>query len=153
MMGATSQALSPVIVKGVRKGSRWYRSMSVPPLTLAAIRQPAFLFEADGRIAEANDLAEALAGRPLGDCTAADVIAISGSAARTERRSFRPSCPRTGRSQARRRSIVPLAITASDGRAVHVLATASPLRDGERRHRRALRLAGRHRTQAGGDGD
>ncbi|MEN6517688.1 MAG: ATP-binding protein [Methanospirillum sp.] len=100
------------------------------PLTLAAIRQPAFLFEVDGRIAAANDLAEALAGRPLRDCTAADVIAIL----RVRRPDGTPIVPAelsVSRALAGEEAIdVPLAITASDGRTVHILATASPLRDG-----------------------
>jgi PAS domain S-box-containing protein len=101
------------------------------PLTLAAIRQPAILFEADGRISAANDLAEALAGRPLRDCTAADVIAVL----RVRRPDGTPVVPTelsVSRALAGEEAIdVPLAITASDGRAVHVLATASPLRDGD----------------------
>ncbi|HIH04166.1 MAG TPA: PAS domain S-box protein [Methanoregulaceae archaeon] len=101
------------------------------PLTLAAIRQPAFLFEADGRISAANDLAEALADRPLGDSTAADVIAVL----RVRRPDGTPVVPTelsVSRALAGEEAIdVPLAITASDGRAVHVLATASPLRDGD----------------------
>ncbi len=104
--------------------------MSAPPLTLAAIRQPAFLFEADGRIAVANDLAEALAGRPLRDCTAADVIATLG-VRRPDGTPVVPAELPEYRALAGEEAIdLPLAITASDGRAVHVLATASPLWDG-----------------------
>ena len=63
-------------MKVVRIGFRWHRSISAPPLSLAAIRQPAFLYGPDGRIAEANDLAEALVGRSLAGRTTVAVIAI-----------------------------------------------------------------------------
>ncbi len=105
--------------------------MSAPPLSLAAIRQPAFLYGPDGRIAKANDLAEALAGRTLTGCTAADIIAIFGDRHR-DGTLFTPDELPPSRALAGEEAIdVPLSITTSDGRTVHVLATASPLRDGD----------------------
>ncbi len=43
-----SQSLLHVAVNVVRIARRWPHAMSVPPLSLAAIRQPAFLYGADG---------------------------------------------------------------------------------------------------------
>ncbi len=105
--------------------------MSVPPLTLAAIRQPAFLLQADGRVASANDLAEALAGRPLAGLTAAEVIAIL-RLCRPDGTPIVPAELPACRALAGEEAVdVPLAVTASDGRPVHVLAAASPLLDGD----------------------
>ncbi|MEN6517984.1 MAG: ATP-binding protein [Methanospirillum sp.] len=105
--------------------------MPAPPLSLAAIRLPAFLYGPDGRIAAANDLAEALAGRPLTGCTAADIIAIFGERHR-DGTVFAPDELPPSRALAGEEAIdVPIAVTTSDGRTVHALATASPLRDGD----------------------
>ncbi len=104
--------------------------MSVPPLSLAAIRQPAFLYGPDGRIAAANDLAEALAGRPLAGCTAADIVAIFGHR-RPDGRPFAPEELPASRALAGEEAIdTSFAVTAPDGRTLHVLATASPVSGG-----------------------
>ena len=99
-------------------------------LPLAAIRQPAFLYGSDGRITVANDLAEALAGRPLAGCTAADIIAIFGNR-HPDGTPFTPDELPPSRALAGEEAIdVPIAITDGDGRPLHILATASPIRDG-----------------------
>ncbi len=101
-----------------------------PQLPLSAIRQPAFLYGRDGRITAANDLAEALAGRPLVGCSAADVIAIFGNR-RLDGTLFVPEELPPSRALAGEEAIdVPITVTAADGRTVHILATASRIRDG-----------------------
>ena len=101
----------------------------VPPLSLAAIRQPAFLYGPDGRIAEANDLAEALAGRSLAGCSAADIIAIFGNRHPGGRR-FVPEELPPSRALAGEEAVdIPITVTAADGRTVHILVTASPIRE------------------------
>ena len=106
--------------------------MPALPLTLAAIRQPAFLYDADGRIAEANQEAEALAGRPLAGCSLADAIGIfdlrhpDGTALAP---SDLPACRVLAGGVA---VDIPFRVTASDGLTLHVLATASPLGAGDR---------------------
>ena len=105
--------------------------MNQPPLTLAAIRQPAFLFGPDGRIAEANDLAETLAGRPLAGCTPADIIAIFGNR-HPDGTPFTPEELPPSRALAGTEALdIPITVTAADGRTVHILATASPIREGD----------------------
>ena len=100
-----------------------------PPLSLAAIRQPAFLYTPDGRIAAANDRIEALAGRPLAGCSAADIIAHFGHR-HPDGRQFVPEELPPTRALAGEEAIdVPIEITAADGRTVHILATASPIRE------------------------
>ena len=105
--------------------------MPVPALTLAAIRQPAFLWGVDGRVAEANDRAEALAGGPLAGMAAADVIARFS----VRRRDGSPVMPRAlpaALALAGEEAVdVPFTITVAGGWTLHVLATASPLRDGD----------------------
>ncbi len=97
---------------------------------LAALRQPAFLYGSDGRITVANDLAEALAGRPLAGFTAADIVAIFGNR-HPDGRTFTPEELPPSRALAGEEAIdVPIAITDGEGRPRHVLATASPIRDG-----------------------
>jgi PAS domain S-box-containing protein len=104
--------------------------MPAPPLTLAAIRQPALLYDADGRIVEANGPADALAGRPLAGRSAADALGIFGIRS-PDGALFEPSDLPATRVLAGGEAVdVPFTVTAADGRTVHVLATASPLRDG-----------------------
>ena len=50
--------------------------MPTPSVPLDAIRQPAVLYDADGRIVATNDLADALAGRPLVGLSAPEVTGI-----------------------------------------------------------------------------
>ncbi len=102
--------------------------MSASPLPLDAIRQPAILWSADGRIAGANDLAETLAGRPLAGCTAPDLVATlvprtPGGALLAP--GELPAARALGGEEGVR---VPLAITAADGAPAQVFATASPIR-------------------------
>ena len=49
----------------------------MPPssVPLDAIRQPAFVYAAEGRIVAANSPIQALAGRSLAGCTAANILA------------------------------------------------------------------------------
>ena len=104
---------------------------SVPPLSLAAIRQPAFLYGSDGRIAEANDLAEGLAGRPLAGCSAVDIIAIFGNRHPDGSR-FTPETLPPSRALAGEEAVdVPIVVTVAGGRVLHILATASPIIDGD----------------------
>ncbi len=106
-------------------------AMTVPPHILAAIRQPAFLWGADGRVAAANDLAEGLAGRPLAGCTPAEIVALFR--ARTPGgEPLSPAKLPASRALAGEEVVnLPMAITAADGRVVRLLVTASPLRDGD----------------------
>ncbi len=130
-MEALSQSLLSVAVKVVSITLRWPHAMSAPPLSLAAIRQPAFLYGADGTIAEANDLAEALACRPLTGCTAADVIATFSNR-QPDGTPFVPGALPPTRALAGEEQVdVPMVVTAADGRDLHLLVTASPIRDGD----------------------
>ncbi len=125
-----SQSLLPVAVNVVRIAPRWPHAMPAPPLSLAAIRQPAFLYDAGGRIAEANDLAEALAGRPLAGCSAADIIAHFGNRHPDGTR-FTPDTLPPSRALAGEEAVdIPITVTAADGRTLHILASASPIRNG-----------------------
>jgi PAS domain S-box-containing protein len=104
--------------------------MLAPPLPLGAIRQPAFLYSADGRIAAANDRAEALAGRPLGGLSLAAAIGIFDVRAPDGTPLPAAHLP-AARALAGEEAVdVPLVVTAVAGRTVHVLATAAPIRDG-----------------------
>jgi PAS domain S-box-containing protein len=105
--------------------------MPDPSPLLAAIRQPAFLYGPDGTIAEANDRAEALAGRPLAGRSLAAVVGIF------DIRSLNGGTPLLAADMPVSRALageeeidVPIAVTAADGRRVHVLAAASPIRNG-----------------------
>ncbi len=96
---------------------------------MAAIRQPALLYSSDGRVAAANDRAEALAGRPLAGCSVADVVGVFDARAPDGTR-FVPGEFPASRALAGEATVdAPLAVTAADGRTVHVLASASPLAD------------------------
>lgn len=104
--------------------------MPAPPLTLAAIRQSAFLYDADGTIAEANERAEALAGRPLAGSTAVAVVGILDIRSRNGAL-LEPSDLPALRALAGAEAVdVPLTVTGADGRTVHVLITASSIRAG-----------------------
>ncbi len=105
--------------------------MIVPPHVLAAIRQPAFVYRPEGIVEAANDHAEALAGGPLAGTTPADLVA---------RLSIRhhdgtPLLPRElppARALRGEEAVdVPLTVTTADGRTVHILATSSPIVDGD----------------------
>jgi PAS domain S-box-containing protein len=105
--------------------------MSVPPYSLAAIRQPALMYGPNGRVAAANDLAEALAGRQLAGLSDAEVI-------RTFRHRWPDGTPLplaelpAHRAFAGEEAVdVPLVITVADGRELDILATASPVREGD----------------------
>lgn len=104
--------------------------MSVPPLSLAAIRQPAFLYDATGRIAEANDLAEALAGRTLGGHTLAAVVDLFDPRSPDGSPLLAGDMP-SARALAGEEAIdVPITIRAADGRILHVLVTDAPILNG-----------------------
>ena len=104
--------------------------MPVPPLSLAAVRQPAFLYDADGRIAEANDLAEALAGRPLAGRTLAAVVGIFDIRSPDGTPLLAADLPAVRALAGEEAVDVPLVVRAADGRTLHVLATAAPIRNG-----------------------
>ena len=104
--------------------------MPAIPLPLAAIRQPAFLYGPDGRIAEANDLAEALAPGRLAGSSVDDTIRIFGHR-RPDGTSLSPAELPAGRALAGEEVVdLRLLVTAADGRTLDVLASASPIRDG-----------------------
>jgi PAS domain S-box-containing protein len=104
----------------------------MPPLSvpLAAIRQPAFLYDAGGRIAEANDPAEALAGRPLAGRSASDLVEIFDLRS-PDGTPFRAADLPATRALAGEETVedAQLAVRSADGRTTHVLSSASPLRD------------------------
>ncbi len=105
--------------------------MPAPPLSLAAIRQPAFLYDAGGRIVEANDLAEALAGRPLAGRTLAAMVGLFDIHSPDGSPLLAADMP-AGLALAGDEAVdVPLVVRAADGRTVHILATASPILDGD----------------------
>ena len=105
--------------------------MPLPSVPLDAIPLPALLYGDDGRIAAANDLAEALAGRKLAGCSAADVVRafrhrhVDGSPLAPE------ELPASRVLAGEEVAWVPLSITAADGRTIEILATASPVRNGD----------------------
>ncbi|MEN6342669.1 MAG: PAS domain S-box protein, partial [Methanospirillum sp.] len=97
---------------------------------VAAIRQPAFFYGLDGRIAEANDLAEAIAGAPLKDCSAATVVGLFRFR-RPDGTTLSGAELPASRALAGEESVdLPFAVTAPDGRVLHVLVTASPVLGG-----------------------
>jgi two-component system, chemotaxis family, sensor kinase Cph1 len=103
--------------------------MTLPPPSLAAIRQPAFMLDAAGRIAAANDLAEALAGRTLAGLAAPETARIL-SCRRWDGTPLLPTELPSRRALAGEEVIEePLLATAADGRTLTVLATASPIRE------------------------
>jgi PAS domain S-box-containing protein len=104
----------------------------MPPLSapLTAIRHPAFLYDADGTIAEANDLAEALAGRPLTGRTLAAVVGVFDARSPNGTPLMVPDLPASRALAGEEAVDVPLVITAADGRTLHVLATAAPILNG-----------------------
>ena len=104
--------------------------MSAPPLSLAAIRQPAFLYDADGRIAEANDLAEALAGRPLAGRTFAALVGIFDIRSQDGIPLMAADLPAARALACEEAVDVPLVVRADNGRTLHVLTTAAPIRNG-----------------------
>ncbi len=106
--------------------------MTAPPIQLAAIPQPAFLHGPDGGIVEANDRAEALAGRPLAGRTAATMVGIFDIRGPDGTPLMAADLPSAQALAGVEAVDVPLVVTAADGRAVHVLASASPIREGER---------------------
>ena len=105
--------------------------MPASSVPLAAIRQPAFLYDAGGRVVEANDLIESLAGRPLAGCSIADVEAVFRMRPRGGAPYPLAELPVSQALAGEEAVDVPLEITASDGQTQHVLATASPIRDGD----------------------
>ncbi len=106
--------------------------MPAPSITLAAIRQPALLYDADGRCAEMNEAARALAGRPFIGLMAGEVIGLldirgPGGAP------LAPDDLPASRVLAGGVAVdVPLTARGAGGRSVHNLVSASLLRDGDR---------------------
>jgi len=103
--------------------------MSDLSLFMAAIPQPALLYGPDGRVAEANKRAAALADRPLVGCSPADLIGIF-HACSPDGMPLRTAELPAVRALAGEEAIdVPLAITTADGTTADGHVTASPLRD------------------------
>ena len=101
---------------------------SVP---LDAIRQPALLYDASGHIVASNDRADALAGRPLAGLSIAEKQALL-RLRNPGGEEYSPAELPVARALRGEEVVdVPLEVTAPNGRTVHVLATASPIRDGE----------------------
>ncbi len=100
---------------------------SVP---LDAISQPAILYDLEGRIVAANEVAETVAGRPLGGLSAAEVIQIlrlrhpDGAPLSLAEL---PACQALGGTRV---IDLPLMVTAANGRTLDILATAAPVREG-----------------------
>ncbi len=105
--------------------------MTVPLHTLEIVRQPAFMLDAAGRIEAANDLAEAMAGRPLAGLTAPETARVF-SCRRRDGTLLVPAELPSCRALAGEEVVEePLVVTTADGRTLTVLATASPIREGE----------------------
>ncbi len=104
--------------------------MPATPISLAAIRQPAFLYGPDGRIAAANDRAEVLAGQSLAGRTLTDAIGIFDVRTPDGTSLLAAGMPATRALAGEEAVDVPLVVTAADGRTVHVLATAALIREG-----------------------
>ncbi len=105
--------------------------MPPPSVPLDAIRQPAVLYDARGRIVAANDMADALADRPLAGLSAAELAGIFSvrSPGGTPLPAADLAAPRALAGEVV--VGVPLAITLAGGRTLEILATASPVRDGD----------------------
>ena len=106
--------------------------MLLPSVPLDAIRQPAFVYAAEGRIVAANSPIQALAGRSLAGCTATDILATFRNR-HPDGTPFLPHELPLSRALRDEKTVdVPMTITAADGREHHLLVSASPLRDGGR---------------------
>ncbi len=101
----------------------------IPHVPLGAIRQPALLHGPDGRIASANDRAEALAGRPLAGRMLAAVVGIFDIRSPDGTPPMPADLPAARALRGEEAVDVPLVVRAADGRTLHVLVTASPIRD------------------------
>ena len=105
--------------------------MPRPLLPLSAIRQAAFFYGPDLAVVETNDLAEALAGQPLAGCSA-EAVARIFRARGADGTPLGPGRLRSSRALCGEDVLeVPLSVTTADGQALEVLATASPVRDGD----------------------
>ena len=105
--------------------------MIVPAHVLAAIRQPAFVYRREGIVEAANDRAEALAGGPLAGMTPADILACLSIRRRDGTPLLPNDLPVVRALRGEEVIDVPLTVTTADGRTVHVLATASPVRNSD----------------------
>ena len=106
--------------------------MLLPSVPLDAIRQPAFVYAAEGRIVAANGQIQALAGRrPRRLHGHRDPRDLPEP---TPRRHPLPPAqvPLSRALRDEETTDVPMTITADDGREHHLLVSASPLRDGGR---------------------
>ncbi len=105
--------------------------MPPPSVPLDAIRQAAILFDTTGRIVAANDRAVAFAGRPLAGLSAAEAAAIFDI--RLPHGTPLPAAALGAPRALAGEEVVdiPLTVTLADGRTLEVLATASPVRDGD----------------------
>jgi len=105
--------------------------MTPPFVPLDAIRSPALLYDAGGRIVAANDLAEALAGQPIIGLSAADLAAIFDVRS-PDGMPIPAEWLAAPKALAGEESVdVPIAVTLPDGRRIEILATASPVREGD----------------------
>lgn len=105
--------------------------MLLPSVPLDAIRLPALLYDAGGRVVAANDRVEALAGRTLVGASIAEIRdafrqRMPGGAALAL-----DELPASRALRGEEAVGVPLEITAADAQTVPVLATASPLWAGD----------------------
>jgi len=106
--------------------------MPPPSVPLDAIRQPALLYDTEGRIVAANDRAEMVAGQPLVGLMAHEVSALL-RCCRPDGTAIAPEDLPLVQALAGEQVVdVPLAVTSSDGRTLDVILTASPIREGDR---------------------
>ena len=105
--------------------------MLLPSVPLGAIRQPALLYDAGGRVVAANDRVEALAGRTLAGASIAEIRDAFRQRTPGGAALALDELPASRALRGEEAVDVPLEITAADGRTVPVLATASPLWDGD----------------------
>jgi PAS domain S-box-containing protein len=103
--------------------------LPAPSVPLAALRQPAMLFDVDSRIVAANGAADALAGRSLVGLTPDDAVRIFHQR-RPDGTPLGPADLPSVRAMSGGNGDtveVPLVITAADGRILEIIATASPV--------------------------
>ncbi len=103
--------------------------MPFPHLSIEAIRLPGFLYGPDGTILAVNDPARALAGRELAGCSVADAVRIF-TPRRQDGTPLAPAELPVSIALAGEEVIeAPLAVTVANDRTLHILATASPIRE------------------------
>ncbi len=106
----------------------------MPSVPLDAICQPAFLYDPDGRIAAANDLAEGLAGRSLAGLAFAAVIETFDIRSPDGTPLAAADLPAAGALRGEGAVGIPFVVTTADGRTLRIVATAAPVLNGDEVH-------------------